>query len=181
MPSYSLRDLQPAININSALVMLQPGSSCTAEGQWNCLTTCWQRCASSVWSQPMALSSGTSCAPVGLTYSLQIVNSNGLDSSNSLSSAYDASFLSKILSVTKGPCSCIGAAQATVTDCSATFPSTPSTMTAQTTPKANGSFGNGGGGFVSGSSTTTAGSRPGRLYMAALVGTLAIVFAHLLM
>ncbi|CAK7262421.1 hypothetical protein SEPCBS57363_000007 [Sporothrix epigloea] len=177
IPSYSLQDSQPAIDINSALVVLQPGSNCAVEGQWNCLTTCWQRCASGVWFEPMALSSGTVCAPAGLTYDLQIVSSNSLDSSNSLSSAYDASFLSKILSVTTGPCSCIEATPATSTGCSATLPSTPSTTTA---PIASGSFGDGGG-FVSGSSTATAGSRPGGLYMAAIVGTLAIVFAHLLM
>src|SRR5687768_14281747 len=31
------------------------GSGCSPEGQWNCMTTTWQRCASGVWSVEMQM------------------------------------------------------------------------------------------------------------------------------
>jgi hypothetical protein len=43
------------------------GSECSTEGQWNCMTTSWQRCASGVWSLEMAMAQGTRCSPAGLT------------------------------------------------------------------------------------------------------------------
>jgi hypothetical protein len=43
------------------------GSECPTEGQWNCMTTSWQRCASGVWSLEMAMAQGTRCSPAGFT------------------------------------------------------------------------------------------------------------------
>jgi hypothetical protein len=43
------------------------GSGCSPEGQWNCMTTSWQRCASGVWSVEMQMAAGTRCAPSGFT------------------------------------------------------------------------------------------------------------------
>ncbi|KAL9945492.1 hypothetical protein D7B24_003268 [Verticillium nonalfalfae] len=44
-----------------------PGAACSSEGQWNCLTRQWQRCASGQWSVVMDLAEGTACAPAGLS------------------------------------------------------------------------------------------------------------------
>lgn len=42
-------------------------SSCSEEGQWNCMTTSFQRCASGRWSAVMQCARGTRCSPAGLT------------------------------------------------------------------------------------------------------------------
>ncbi|KAI0018344.1 hypothetical protein F4780DRAFT_751709 [Xylariomycetidae sp. FL0641] len=52
---------------------MSAGSPCAgAEGQWNCMTDRFQRCASGQWSVPMQCAAGTRCAPSGLTYDLQV-------------------------------------------------------------------------------------------------------------
>ena len=48
------------------------GSGCSPEGQWNCMTTTWQRCASGVWSVEMQMSAGTRCSPSGFTEDFRI-------------------------------------------------------------------------------------------------------------
>ncbi|KAM0253043.1 hypothetical protein ACHAQJ_007474 [Trichoderma viride] len=43
------------------------GDMCSPEGQWNCMTTSWQRCASGVWTGVVPCATGTICQPFGLT------------------------------------------------------------------------------------------------------------------
>ncbi|RFU73480.1 hypothetical protein TARUN_8765 [Trichoderma arundinaceum] len=43
------------------------GEMCSPEGQWNCMTTSWQRCASGTWSAVIPCAVGTICQPSGLT------------------------------------------------------------------------------------------------------------------
>jgi hypothetical protein len=43
------------------------GDMCSPEGQWNCMTTSWQRCASGIWSIVVPCATGTICQPSGLT------------------------------------------------------------------------------------------------------------------
>ncbi|KAI1073880.1 hypothetical protein F5B20DRAFT_565747 [Whalleya microplaca] len=53
------------------------GSSCDgSEGQWNCITNTFQRCASGQWSVVMDCADGTICEPAGLTYEYQIAFGN---------------------------------------------------------------------------------------------------------
>ena len=58
---------------------MSPGSGCGgSEGQWNCMTDSWQRCASGQWSVVMQCAAGTHCAPAGLTYDFAVqANSQG--------------------------------------------------------------------------------------------------------
>ncbi|KAL2758906.1 hypothetical protein ACRALDRAFT_2058149 [Sodiomyces alcalophilus JCM 7366] len=44
------------------------------EGQWNCLTTGWQRCAAGHWSPVMDMAEGSACEPSGLTYDIQVLH-----------------------------------------------------------------------------------------------------------
>ncbi|KAM3498717.1 hypothetical protein MY10362_007981 [Beauveria mimosiformis] len=58
------------------------GSSCSDEGQWNCMTSSWQRCAAGRWSVVMQCARGTTCRPAGLAREMSIqhdgsVSSNG--------------------------------------------------------------------------------------------------------
>ncbi|OAQ99988.1 hypothetical protein LLEC1_01837 [Akanthomyces lecanii] len=48
------------------------GSACSDEGQWNCMTSSWQRCASGRWSVTMPCAKGTTCYPAGLTHDFRI-------------------------------------------------------------------------------------------------------------
>lgn len=153
-----------------------PGTACTAEGEWNCLTTCWQRCASGRWSDTMALAPGTVCMPAGLSYDMQVVGDGPESaSSESIRESETASLLSTVLSVTTGLCQC---AVSSSTSCSSTTPSASSSTTnsageSSSTPS--------GGEFVSGSSSA-AGSGPASAVAVVVgVGTLAVVFARLLM
>ncbi|KAL1879853.1 hypothetical protein Daus18300_001692 [Diaporthe australafricana] len=51
---------------------VQVGSSCYGlEGEWNCMTTTFQRCASGQWSVVMDTAYGTVCEPAGFTYDFQ--------------------------------------------------------------------------------------------------------------
>ncbi|CAK7229414.1 hypothetical protein SCUCBS95973_007216 [Sporothrix curviconia] len=180
-PDATLVVVRREVDTNFTLMAIQPGSVCTAEGQWNCLTTCWQRCASGIWSDTMALSPGTACAPAGLTYDMQIVDGDGTSVISSSSSVHDGSPLSTVLSVTMGPCSCTVSSSTASTGCS--MPASSSASTSPTTPdipNESGTFGDGGG-FMSGTSTAAAGGQLSGLSMTAIVGTVAIVFAHLLM
>ena len=50
-----------------------PGSSCPgSEGQWNCMTSSWQRCAAGRWSVVMQCAAGTVCVPAGLTSDFKV-------------------------------------------------------------------------------------------------------------
>ncbi|KAM3513850.1 hypothetical protein MY11210_002478 [Beauveria gryllotalpidicola] len=59
------------------------GSPCSSdEGQWNCMTSSWQRCAAGRWSVVMQCARGTTCHPAGLAREMRIqhdgsVTSNG--------------------------------------------------------------------------------------------------------
>ncbi|XP_044724733.1 uncharacterized protein HRG_02629 [Hirsutella rhossiliensis] len=48
------------------------GSSCSPEGQWNCITNTWQRCAGGRWSVVMDSAAGTVCRPAGQTSDFRI-------------------------------------------------------------------------------------------------------------
>ncbi|OAA81764.1 hypothetical protein LEL_01309 [Akanthomyces lecanii RCEF 1005] len=48
------------------------GSACSDEGQWNCMTSSWQRCAAGRWSVTMPCAKGTTCYPAGLTHDFRI-------------------------------------------------------------------------------------------------------------
>lgn len=157
------------------------GSVCTDEGEWNCLTTCWQRCASGVWSDTMALAEGTVCAPVGLSYDMTVSSehSSGSESvseserSDKTSASED---LSTIMAATTGPCQC------TAGGCSSAPPPTPSssssTTTTSTTTSAHESST---GEFISGSSSAAKKQPASTVTVVAGVGMLAVVFARLLM
>lgn len=54
-----------------------PGAACSSEGQWNCLTRQWQRCASGQWSVVMDLAEGTACAPAGLSDEFHVDHAGG--------------------------------------------------------------------------------------------------------
>lgn len=43
------------------------GQMCSPEGQWNCMTTSFQRCAGGTWSVAVPCAVGTICQPFGLT------------------------------------------------------------------------------------------------------------------
>ncbi|KAI1761377.1 hypothetical protein GGR53DRAFT_29015 [Hypoxylon sp. FL1150] len=57
---------------------MSAGSSCDgSEGQWNCLTNQWQRCAAGQWSVVVDCAEGTICSPSGLTYDFAVQFANG--------------------------------------------------------------------------------------------------------
>lgn len=50
-----------------------PGSSCPgSEGQWNCMSNSWQRCAAGKWSVVMQCAAETACVPAGFTYDFKV-------------------------------------------------------------------------------------------------------------
>ena len=51
---------------------MEVGSSCHGtEGEWNCMNTAFQRCASGQWSMVLDTAYGTVCEPEGFTYEFQ--------------------------------------------------------------------------------------------------------------
>lgn len=59
---------EPQNDTLPAPAMAQPvGQACSPEGQWNCMTTSFQRCASGTWSGTIPCAAGTICQPFGLT------------------------------------------------------------------------------------------------------------------
>lgn len=61
---------------------LTTGSDCAgSEGQWNCMTDSFQRCAAGLWSEVMRCADGTECTPAGLTYEFAVQYSGGGDGS----------------------------------------------------------------------------------------------------
>ncbi|KAI6348593.1 hypothetical protein MCOR25_010780 [Pyricularia grisea] len=54
------------------------GSTCDgSEGQWNCMTTSWQRCAAGRWSVVVDTADGTTCHPDGLTWDFAVQDRRG--------------------------------------------------------------------------------------------------------
>ncbi|KAI1131767.1 hypothetical protein F5Y10DRAFT_261929 [Nemania abortiva] len=54
------------------------GSSCAgSEGQWNCMTSSFQRCGSGQWSDVQQCALGTKCTPSGLTYEFHVDYADG--------------------------------------------------------------------------------------------------------
>ncbi|KAK4172667.1 hypothetical protein QBC36DRAFT_349383 [Triangularia setosa] len=68
----------PEVHIRSPLLAgaYTPSTPCppSLEGQWNCMLTSWQRCASGIWSAVMPTAMGTQCAPGGVVRELKTVN-----------------------------------------------------------------------------------------------------------
>lgn len=64
------------------------GSDCAgSEGQWNCMTDSFQRCAAGLWSEVMRCADGTECTPAGLTYEFAVQYSGGGDGNGVTSGA----------------------------------------------------------------------------------------------
>ncbi|KAH8886922.1 hypothetical protein GQ53DRAFT_329455 [Thozetella sp. PMI_491] len=64
------------------------GSSCSgSEGQWNCLTNSWQRCAAGQWSVVMQCAAGTHCTPSGLTNDFTVQADQGSSTTTSTAAA----------------------------------------------------------------------------------------------
>ncbi|OTA99556.1 hypothetical protein M426DRAFT_325026 [Hypoxylon sp. CI-4A] len=81
-PSIPIPIPPPTSNPNETKALekrqMSAGSSCSgSEGQWNCLTNQWQRCAAGQWSEVMDCAAGTMCTPSGLTYDFAVQFANG--------------------------------------------------------------------------------------------------------
>ncbi|KAI0523757.1 hypothetical protein F5B22DRAFT_415411 [Xylaria bambusicola] len=48
-----------------------------SEGQWNCMTSSFQRCGSGRWSEVQQCAFGTQCSPAGLTYEFHVDYADG--------------------------------------------------------------------------------------------------------
>lgn len=76
-PPASLLDQSGTNSTNAASLIIRQnemevGSTCHgAEGEWNCMATTFQRCASGQWSVVLDTAYGTVCEPEGLTYDFQ--------------------------------------------------------------------------------------------------------------
>ncbi|KAK6866053.1 hypothetical protein PG995_002581 [Apiospora arundinis] len=66
---------------------MDPGSSCSEEGQWNCMGSSWQRCAAGRWTKVVECAPGTRCTPNGLTDDMNVENATDSSDSNSGSSS----------------------------------------------------------------------------------------------
>ncbi|PHH86960.1 hypothetical protein CDD83_9490 [Cordyceps sp. RAO-2017] len=53
------------------------GAACSPEGQWNCMTDSWQRCAAGRWSSVVKCAPGTICTPSGLIADLGVEHGGG--------------------------------------------------------------------------------------------------------
>ncbi|KAI0203920.1 hypothetical protein F4808DRAFT_392626 [Astrocystis sublimbata] len=54
------------------------GSSCAgSEGQWNCMSSSFQRCGSGRWSDVQQCALGTQCSPSGLTFQFHVDFADG--------------------------------------------------------------------------------------------------------
>jgi hypothetical protein len=78
------------------------GSSCSDEGQWYCMTSSFQRCASGQWSTVMQCAAGTQCSPSGQSYEFHVDFWNGGASSSS-SSGTSTSAASRLSIAENGP------------------------------------------------------------------------------
>ena len=77
------RASEPDDNLTSRLDLRQPdmsaGAACSPEGQWNCMTNSFQRCASGIWSPVMSCAQGTQCSPAGLSDTMHVEFAGGGD------------------------------------------------------------------------------------------------------
>ncbi|KAL7815302.1 hypothetical protein V8C44DRAFT_324103 [Trichoderma aethiopicum] len=78
-PPYS-QLAQPDVRPRQPIIA---GEACFPEGQWNCMTTSWQRCASGSWSAVVPCATGTMCQPFGLTDHITIEHTTTASDSNS--------------------------------------------------------------------------------------------------
>ncbi|KAK8114923.1 hypothetical protein PG999_006992 [Apiospora kogelbergensis] len=83
--AYNVTSLAPFSDI--AKREMDPGSSCSDEGQWNCMGDSWQRCATGHWSNVVKCAPGTKCTPNGLTDDLNVENATESSDSNTDSSS----------------------------------------------------------------------------------------------
>ncbi|KAI0486365.1 hypothetical protein F4859DRAFT_367324 [Xylaria cf. heliscus] len=74
-PAPAVVDLHPHLDRRQEMSV---GSSCEgSEGQWNCMTSSFQRCGSGHWSEVQQCALGTQCSPSGLTYQFHIDFADG--------------------------------------------------------------------------------------------------------
>ncbi|KAF4123399.1 hypothetical protein GMORB2_6100 [Geosmithia morbida] len=57
----------------------EPGSSCSSEGEWNCMGDSWQRCAAGRWSIVVSTAKGTECTPQGMADDISTEDKDGSD------------------------------------------------------------------------------------------------------
>ena len=88
--------------------VMPPGSACPDgdNGEWNCLSTCWQRCAAGLWSDTMALAPGTQCIPLGLSFDLQIVHASAPALTSTSVPSYSSSINSTAATLSDATCVC---------------------------------------------------------------------------
>ncbi|KAH7171079.1 hypothetical protein EDB81DRAFT_777586 [Dactylonectria macrodidyma] len=65
----------------------EAGSACDSEGQWNCMTDSWQRCASGEWSEEIQCAEGTRCTPSGHTDNFTIEHDGSASETGTSSSS----------------------------------------------------------------------------------------------
>ncbi|EPE03832.1 extracellular protein [Ophiostoma piceae UAMH 11346] len=106
--------------------VMAPGSACPEgdNGEWNCLSTCWQRCAAGFWSNTMALAPGTQCIPLGLSFDLQIVHASVPALTSTYLSAYSSSINSTVATLSEATCVC-STTSCTVLSSASPSPSSP--------------------------------------------------------
>ncbi|KAH7347931.1 hypothetical protein B0T11DRAFT_303047 [Plectosphaerella cucumerina] len=78
-PSSTALPASPTQSVpgNGTVGAQTPGSSCSSEGEWNCIAgTQFQRCASGAWSTVIAMAAGTTCQS-GLSQNLVSVKRRG--------------------------------------------------------------------------------------------------------
>lgn len=78
------------------------GSACDSEGQWNCMTSSWQRCASGQWSEEIQCAAGTRCTPSGKADTFAVEydeNGNGNGTSGSSTGTRSSKSKTVVLSI----------------------------------------------------------------------------------
>lgn len=78
------------------------GSACDSEGQWNCMTSSWQRCASGQWSEEIQCAAGTRCTPSGKADTFAVEydeNDNGNGTSGSSTGTRSSKSKAVVLSI----------------------------------------------------------------------------------
>lgn len=73
MQFAALLALAASVSASNLLVRAeQAGTQCSQEGQWNCMTRSFQRCASGLWSREQPTAKGMICAPAGYTMDVRL-------------------------------------------------------------------------------------------------------------
>ncbi|RYC64360.1 hypothetical protein CHU98_g1843 [Xylaria longipes] len=74
-PSPSALDEIPTLHPRQ---QMSTGSSCAdSEGQWDCMTSSFQRCTASQWSEVQQCALSTRCSPAGLTHEFHVDYADG--------------------------------------------------------------------------------------------------------